>query len=112
MASLSPISCGHQTMTIGPASAGLASPIPFAANAAEIHTSADIRIWPDGSDPTASAGMPVSAGETVLLNFPQIENFRAIAPGGIDPFGNLLRLLCRVGDAMKRIKNKIRQAIS
>lgn len=83
MASLSPISCGHQTMTIGPAAAGLASsPIPFAANAAELHTSADIRIWLDGSDPTASAGMPIPAGETILLQSRhEIENFRAIAPG-------------------------------
>lgn len=83
MSSLSPISCGHATVAVGPAAAGLAaSAIPLAASAAELHTSADIRIWLDGADPTPTAGMPIPAGETVLLQSRhEIENFRAVAPG-------------------------------
>ena len=82
MASLSPISCGHHTMTIGSAAAGLTPPIPLSATAAEFHTGADLRIWLDGADPTASTGMPIPAGETILLQSRhEIENFRAVASG-------------------------------
>jgi hypothetical protein len=82
MASLSPISCGHDTVTVGSASVGLtAAAIPDAANAADLHTSADIRLWLDGADPTPSTGMPIPAGETIQLQSRhEIENFRAIAP--------------------------------
>jgi hypothetical protein len=85
MASLSPISCGHDTITVGASSVGLtAANIPATAQSAEIHTAADIRIWLDGTLPTAATGMPITAGETIQLQSRhEIENFRAIAPGSV-----------------------------
>lgn len=83
MSSASPISCGHDTITVGASSVGLtAANIPAAAHSASIHTTAEIRIWLDGTAPTATVGMPIDAGEDILLQSRhELENFRAIATG-------------------------------
>ncbi len=81
MASMSPISCGHDTITVGASSIGLtAANIPASAQSAVIHTTADIRLWLDGTDPTPSVGMPIQAGEDILLQSRhEILNLKAIA---------------------------------
>lgn len=78
--STSPRSNGHDTILVSAAAIGLtAVNIPPEANAADIHTSAAIRIWLDGTAPTAAEGMPISAGETLQLQSrSEIESFRAI----------------------------------
>ncbi len=78
----SPITLGASTQTVSSTAVPL-SGIPTAANAADIYTSADIRIWTNGALPTASAGMLIDAGVTITLQSrSEIDGFRAIAVSG------------------------------
>jgi hypothetical protein len=80
----SPISVGHDSLSVTAGTAlGLsagAAGIPANATKADIFTDQDIRIWLDGTAPTATTGMKIDAGTIFELESRnEIENIRAIA---------------------------------
>jgi hypothetical protein len=80
----SPISVGHDivNVTVSAAvalSAGAAG-IPTNATKADVFTDQDIRIWLDGTEPTATTGMKIDAGTIFELESrSEIDNLRVIA---------------------------------
>ena len=73
----------HETLTVADTAVGLTSATYSDATRAEMTLeTAQIRMWADGTDPTASAGILVNVGDTIVLNSAaQIANFKAIRTG-------------------------------
>lgn len=76
---------GYGQVTVSTTALALPS-IPTKASYAIVNISDQpVRYRDDGTDPTASVGMPVVADETIVLVSPQqIRNFRVIRSGGTD----------------------------
>jgi hypothetical protein len=82
MATASPISVGHDTVSVTSGSTvGLtAANIPDNTNSAEVYTPYEIHYWLDGTSPTTTTGLVWPAGTTFLLESrSEILNFKAIA---------------------------------
>ena len=73
----------HETLTVADTAVGLTSDTYLDATRAEMTLeTAQIRMWADGTDPTASVGIPAEIGDTIVLNSAaQIANFKAIRTG-------------------------------
>ena len=73
----------HETLTVADSAIGLTSGTYSDATRAEMTLeTAQIRFWDDGTDPTASVGILVEIGDTIVLNSAaQIANFKAIRTG-------------------------------
>ena len=73
----------HETLTVADTAVGLTSATYSDATRAEMTLeTAQIRIWLDGTAPTASAGILVEIGDPIVLNSAaQIANFKAIRTG-------------------------------
>ena len=73
----------HETLTVADSATSLTSATYSDATRAEMTLeTAQIRMWADGTDPTASEGILVEIGDTIVLNSPaQIAGFRAIRAG-------------------------------
>ena len=73
----------HETLTVADTAVGLTSATYSDATRAEMTLeTAQIRVWDDGTAPTASVGMLVEIGDTIVLNSAaQIANFKAIRTG-------------------------------
>ena len=73
----------HETLTVADTAVDLTSATYSDATRAEMTLeTAQIRFWVDGTDPTASVGIPVEIGDTIVLNSAaQIANFKAIRTG-------------------------------
>ena len=74
----------HEELTVADSAIGLTSATYLDATRAEMTLeTAQIRIWVDGTDPTASEGHLVEVGDIIILNsVAQIAGFKAIRTGG------------------------------
>ena len=70
----------HETLTVADTAVGLTSATYSDATRAEMTLeTAQIRVWLDGTAPTATVGMPIYVGDPIVLNSAaQIANFKAI----------------------------------
>lgn len=73
----------HEVITVAASAVGLTSATYLDAKGAEMTLeTGQIRIWLDGTDPTATVGHLVEIGDTVALNSAaQIANIKAIRTG-------------------------------
>ncbi len=75
----------HETLTVAATAIGLTALTYLNAERAEMTLeSGAIRMWDDGTDPTASVGRIVQIGNQIILNSrAQIANFKAIRTGAV-----------------------------
>ena len=74
----------HETLTVAAVAVGLTAATYLEATRAEISvTTAAIRMWVDGTDPTATVGEPVQIGDRIILDSAaKIAGIRFIRIGG------------------------------
>jgi hypothetical protein len=74
----------HETLTVAATAIGLTAGKYGDAIRAEMSLElAQIRMWDDGTDPTATVGDPVNVGDRIILkSAAQIAGFKAIRTGG------------------------------